>query len=162
VVFILVGVYLVIPALHLSMATGMNMSAAISSAVTSPTPLPRYETNQPVRDGDLQVIITQAHAGQNTLSAGRFYTVTVSIQNFNRDTSISIPSGDFVLTDSRGNYYYSTGIGARVSYDALPGTTGPVDLVYIIPLDAQGLQVLYTFPASSVPGAVRHEVAFIL
>jgi len=159
---ILVGVYLVIPALHLSMATGMNMSAAISSDAASPTPVPRYETNEPVRDGDLQVMITQAHTGENTFNAGRFYTVTACIQNFNRDTTISIPSGDFVLADSHGNYYYSTGIGSRVSYDALPGTTGTVDLVYIIPKDAQGLRVLYTFPVSLVPGAGRHEVAFLL
>jgi hypothetical protein len=159
---VLVGVYLVIPALHLSAATGMNMSAAISSGAAAPTPVPRYEINEPVHDGDLQVTITQAHAGQNTFNAGRFYTVTASIQNFNRDTIISIPSGDFVLTDSRGNYYFSTGIGSKVSYDAQPGTTGTVDLVYIVPQNAEGLRVLYTFPASSVPGAGRHEVAFIL
>jgi hypothetical protein len=159
---ILVGVYLVIPALHLSMTTGRNLSAAISSGVSSPTPVPGYEINEPVRNGDLQVMITQARAGQNTFNAGRFYMVTACIQNFNRDTTISIPSGDFVLADSLGNYYYSTGIGSKVSYDALPGTTGTVDLIYIIPQDAQGLRVLYTFPVSLVPGAGRHEVAFVL
>jgi hypothetical protein len=162
VLLILVGIYLVIPVLHLSVATGMNMSAAISSGAASLTPVPCYDINEPVRDGDLQVMITQARAGQNTFNAGRFYTVTASIQNFNQDTTISIPSGDFVLADSRGNYYYSTGIGSKVSYDALPGTTGLADLVYIVPQDAQGLRVLYTFPVSLVPGAGRHEVAFVL
>ena len=90
------------------------------------------------------------------------FRVTASIQNFNRDTTFNILSSDFVLTDSRGNYYYSAGIGSKVSYDAQPGTTGTADLTYIIPQDAEGLRVLYTFPSSSVSGAGRHEISFVL
>lgn len=163
VVFVILAViYLVLPALHLSVATGQNMSAAISSSKAAPTPVPRYEINQPARDGDLQVMVTQARAGEKTLNSGRFYTVSVSVQNSNRNTMYNIPANDFVLTDSSGNYYSSTGIGSKVSYDALPGTIGTADLVYIIPQNAEGLRVLYTFPTSSVPGAGRHEVAFVL
>jgi hypothetical protein len=162
VLVILAIVYLVIPALHLSVATGQNMSAAISSGIAAPTPVPNYTINQPARDGDLQVMVTQARAGEKTLNAGRFYTVTVSVKNSNGNTTYNIPASDFVLTDSGGNYYYSTGIGSKVSYDALPGTTGTADLVYILPQTAEGLRALYTFPTSSVPGAGRHEVAFVL
>jgi len=159
---VLAVIYLVIPALHLSVVTGQNMSAAISSGIAAPTPVPSYKINQPARDGDLQVMVTQARAGEKTLNSGRFYTVSVSVQNSNENTTYSIPASDFVLTDSRGNYYSSTGIGSKVSYDALPGTTGTAELVYIIPQNAEGLRVLYTFPTSSVPGAGRHEVAFVL
>ncbi|MFA5237096.1 MAG: DUF4352 domain-containing protein [Methanoregula sp.] len=159
---VLATVYLVIPTLHLSAATGKNLSAAISVGAASPTPIPRYGIRQPARNSDLQVTVTQTRAGENTFNAGRFYTVTVSIQNFNRDTGLTIPASAFVLLDSDGNYYTSSGIGSRVSYDALPGTTGTVDLVYIVPQDAEGLRILYTFPDSTVSGAGPHEVAFVL
>jgi hypothetical protein len=158
VLVVLITVYLIIPALHLSVATGATLSAAIH---TIAVPVPRYGINQPVQDGDLQVTVTQARAGADMLN-GRFYTVSVSIQNTNKDIAYSIPASDFVLADSSGNYYSSTGIGFRVSYDALPGTTGTADLVYIVPKNADGLRVLYTFPASSVLDLGRHEVAFVL
>lgn len=158
VLVILITVYVIIPALHLSVATGATLSAAIH---TIAVPVPRYGINQPVQGDDLQVTVTQARAGADMLN-GRLYTVSVSIQNQNKDMTYSIPASDFVLTDSSGNYYYSTGIGSRVSYDAQPGTTGTADLVYIVPQDADGLRVLYTFPSSSVLGLGRHEVAFVL
>lgn len=161
IIVVIAVIYLVIPALHLSAATGRNLSTAISSASSSP--LPRYGIGEPAQYGDLQVTVTQDKFGSETVNNGRFLTVTVNIRNFNSDTAATIGAGDFVLADAAGNYYSSTGIGSRVSYDATPGSSGFADLVYLVPKDATGFQVLYTFPDKS-PGTVtgRHEVAFVL
>jgi len=153
--------YLAIPALHFSAASGRNMSKAISSEIASPSPVPEYPVNQPVRYGNLQVTVTQVRQGDDTFNSGRFCIVTISVQNMARDTAYSLPAGDFVLADAKGNYYYSTGIGSKVSYDAGPKTSGTADLVYIVPRDAEDLRLYYTFPASSEPEAGRQEVSFV-
>lgn len=158
---ILAIVYVVVPALHLSVATGKNMSEAIKTGASA-TPVPVFAVNDPARFGDIQVTVTQVRMGDNTINSGRFCTVTVSVQNFATGTSYSIPAGDFVLADADGTYYYSTGIGSKVAYDAGPESTGMVDLVYIVPQAARDLQLHYTFPTSSVMGAGRQEVVFSL
>jgi len=158
---ILAIVYVIVPTLHLSVATGKNMSEAIKSGASA-TPVPVYAVNEPARVGDLQVTVTQVRPGDNTINSGRFCTVTVSVQNFAAGTSYHIPAGDFVMADADGTYYYSTGIGSKVAYDAGPESTGMADLVYIVPQAARDLQLHYTFPTYSVPGAGRHEVVFSL
>lgn len=158
---ILAIVYVVVPALHLSVATGRNLSEAIKTGASA-TPVPVYAVNEPARFGDLQVTVTQVRMGDNTINSGRFCTVTVSVQNFAAGTSYRIPAGDFVLADADHTYYYSTGIGSKVAYDAGPESTGMADLVYIVPQAARDLRLHYTFPTSSAPGAGRQEVVFSL
>jgi len=158
---ILVIIYVVVPALHMSVATGRNLSEAIKTGAAD-TPVPVYAVNEPARSGDLQVTVTQVRMGDNTVNSGRFCTVIVSVQNFAANTSYRIPAGDFVLANGDDTYYYSTGIGSKVAYDAGPGSTGMADLVYIVPQAAWDLRLHYTFPTSSVPGAGRQEVIFSL
>jgi len=160
VIAVIAVVYLVIPTLHLSAATGRNLSAAISSGSTAS--VPQYDIGQPARYGDLQVAVNQVRTGDETVNNGRFLTVTVSIENFNNASSATVRAGDFVLTDDSGNYYTPTGIGSKVSYEALPGTAGITDLVYFVQKDAGTYQMLYTFPETSGTLTGTHEVAFNL
>jgi hypothetical protein len=160
---ILVSVFLVIPAVHYSMTGGQALSTAINGVTASPTPAPQYHIDQPARVGDLQVTVTDARAGANQFNAKRFYTVTLALQNFNAGDTYTLSAADFTLTDAGGNYYSSSGIQSQPSYDLLPGTVATVDLVYIVPVNADKLRVLYLFPAATAaPGEGRTEVAFAL
>ncbi|MFZ0181531.1 MAG: DUF4352 domain-containing protein [Methanoregula sp.] len=163
VMVVLVTGFLIIPALHISMASGRDLSTAINGVSATPTPVPEYQINQPARVGDLQVTVTDTRPGVNQFNDKRFYTVTLSVQNFNSNDTYTLSATDFTLADARENYYSSLGIQSKPSYDVLPGTTGVVDLVYIVPLSADKLRLLYTFPASTAaPGQSQTEVAFVL
>lgn len=158
---ILLVICLVVPALHLSAATGRNLSEAINTGAAG-KPLSLYALNEPARSGDLQVTVTQVRKGDHTLNAGRFLIVTVSIRNFAGSTGYRIPAGDFVLADKKGTYYTTTGIGSKVSYDAGAGTSGTADLIYIVSQTAEDLRLHYTFPVSAGTGVGRQEVIFTL
>ncbi|MGB9221275.1 DUF4352 domain-containing protein [Methanoregula sp.] len=163
VMVVLITGVLIIPALHISMASGRDLSTAINGVSATPTPVPEYQINQPARVGDLQVTVTDTRPGENQFNGKRFYTVTLSVQNFNSNETYTLSATDFTLTDAGENYYSSLGIQSKPSYDILPGTTGVVDLVYIVPLSADKLRLLYTFPASTAaPGESQIEVAFVL
>lgn len=156
---VVIVIFLVVPALHLSVATGRNLSTAISSGSVS---LPQYEIGQPAQYGDLQVAVTQVRTGGETVNNGRFLTVTVSIRNLNTKSPVTIGAGDFILTDKSGDYYSSTGIGSKVSYEAQPGSAGIADLIYFVPTNEEADQVLFMFPDTSGTVTGRHEVAFNL
>jgi|GEM_PF-1399177 len=163
VIVVLVVVFILVPAIHYTMAGGQVLSNVIGGVTASPTPLPLYPVNSPVRAGDLQVTVTEARPAVNQFNSQRFYTVTVAIQNFNVTDTYSLSAADFILVDAKGNYYYPLGIQSKTAYDAPPGTTGLADLVYLIPVDVTDLKLLYTFPvATAAPGAGRTEVAFSL
>ena len=158
---LLIG-FLIIPALHISMASGRVFSTDIDGVTASPTPV-TYQINQPVRMGDLQITVTGVRPGVNQFNAKRFYTVTLSLQNFNADDTYTLSATDFALTDAGGNYYSSSGIQSQPSYDLLPNSIAIVDLVYIVPVNARNLRILYLFPAATAtPGEGRTEVAFVL
>jgi hypothetical protein len=161
-VVIIAGVILV-PALLYSVTSGRIISTAIHSTPLSQNQFPQFEINQPARVGDIQVTITGDHLGLEQFNGDRFYTVTVSVQNFNSEQTYTLSATDFILTDSRGNYYNPLGIQSKTSYDALPGQIGTADLVYIIPQGTTNLRLLYAFPPdTAAPGEERSEVAFIL
>jgi len=162
-VVILVTVFLLVPAIHYSMAGGRILSTVISSVTATPTPLPRYLPNQPARVGNLQVKVTATRPGINQFNNQRFYTVTVGIQNFNATSIYTLSATDFILTDASGTYYSPLGIQSKTSYDALPGANRLADLVYIVPLNDTDMRLLYTFPGTTaLPGLGRTEVAFVL
>jgi len=153
----------VIPALHYSATGGTIVSTAIKSVTQSPTPSGTYAVKQPARLGDLELTVLGGHSGTNQFNGQRFYTVSVSIQNFNNNDTYTLSATDFILSDTAGNYYDPMGIQSKTSYDAMPGQTGTVDLVYIIPQGEDKFQLLYTFPETVVPaGGSRTEVAFLL
>jgi hypothetical protein len=162
-VVLVVVVVLIIPAIHYSMESGRIFSTAIDGVTASPTPVPQYPLDQPARAGDLQVTVMGSRPGVNQFNGERFYTVTISVQNFNSNETYTLSAADFSLTDAGGNYYTPLGIQSKTSYDLLPNTTGIADLVYIVPLGADKLRMLYTFPvATAAPSAERTEVAFSL
>ncbi|HVP97199.1 DUF4352 domain-containing protein [Methanoregula sp.] len=162
-IVILVTVFILVPAIHYSMAGGQILSTAISGVTATPTPIPRYPLDQPARVGDLQLTVTDARPGINQFNSQRFYTVTVSIQNFNATDIYTLSATDFILTDASGTYYSPLGIQSKTTYDALPGTNRLADLVYIVPLNVTDMRLLYTFPvATAAPGLGRTEVAFVL
>ncbi|WP_424713344.1 hypothetical protein [Methanoregula sp.] len=77
VMVVLVTGFLIIPALHISMASGRDLSTAINGVSATPTPVPEYQINQPARVGDLQVTVTDTRPGVNQFNDKRFYTVTL-------------------------------------------------------------------------------------
>ena len=143
---VIVAAVVVVPALHYSLTSGRIISTAISSTPLSQDQIPQYELNQPARAGDLQVNITGDHLGEVQFNGDRFYTVIISVQNFNSEETYTLSASDFILTDNEGNYYNPLGIQSKTSYDALPNQTGTADLVYIIPQGTNNLRLLYTFP----------------
>ena len=162
-VVMIVVVVVIVPAIHYSMTGGQAFSTALGAITATPTPLPQYQIGQPVRSGDLQVMVTDARPGNNQFNGQQFYTVTVSLQNYNAIDTYSLAATDFALADSRGTYYSPLDIQSKTSYDLPPNTAGIATVDYIIPLNVGNLRLLYTFPAAiTVPGKERTEVAFAL
>src|SRR5208283_3491562 len=79
-----------LPALHISMASGRDLSTAINGVSATPTPVPEYQINKPARVGDLQVTVTDTRPGENQFNGKRFYTVTLSVQNFNSNDTYTL------------------------------------------------------------------------
>ena len=164
VVFIVL-VLVIVPAIEYSMAGGHVLSTALGAITATPTPLPQYPLNQPVRIGDLQVTVTDARAGETQFNGNRFYTVTLTFQNYNASDTYTIAAADFALTDGKGIYYTpSGGIQSKPSYDLSPDTTGIASVVYIVPQNSDKMQLLYTFPSATAaaPDKGRTQVSFIL
>ena len=120
VMVVLVTGFLIIPALHISMASGRDLSTAINGVSATPTPVPEYQINQPARVGDLQVTVTDTRPGVNQFNDKRFYTVTLSVQNFNSNDTYTLSATDFTLADARENYYSSLGIQSKPSVRCTP------------------------------------------
>ena len=162
-VVLIVVMVVIVPAIHFSMTGGQVLSTAIGAITATPTPLPQYQIGQPVRSGDLQVTVTDAHAVNNQFNGKQFFIVTVSLQNYNANDTYTLSSADFVLADSGGTYYSPVDIQSKTSYALSPGTTGIATVDYILPLTTGHLRMLYMFPAATAaPGKDRTEVSFTL
>ena len=162
-VALIVVIVVIIPAIHFSMTGGQVISTALGAITATPTPLPQYQIGQPVRSGDLQVTVMDAHAANNPFNGKQFYIVTVSLQNYNASDTYTLSAADFVLADSEGTYYSPLDIQSKTSYDLSPGTSSTATVDYILPLNTGNLRMLYMFPvATAAPGKARTEVAFIL
>jgi hypothetical protein len=160
---ILVLVYVVVPAARISYGIGQDFILNISeqSAAASLAP-PEYRLGQPAESGGLQVMVSSAENGEYTFQSSRFFTVYAGLKNLRTAGNIRVTGGNFVLIDAEGTQYFPSGVGSQVVYDIRPGESGLVQLTYIIPRDAAGARIRFTFPAPADGTRAGSVVIFVL
>jgi hypothetical protein len=120
----------------------LSLPAFFHAAPVSTAPqITQFSTGQPARFGDVQVTVGDSREGGVTFNNQVFYTVVVTLQNFQTRDTAHFTTSDFILMDSHGREFHPAGIGDGITYDLAPGITGSVEVRYIIPKDSGGLKL---------------------
>lgn len=160
---ILVLVYVVVPAVWISFDFGQDFIRSVSEqSAAASIPSPEYRFNQPAESGGLQVMVSSAEDGEYTFQSSKFFTVYAGLKNLRAAGNIRVTGGNFVLIDAEGTQYFPYGVGSQVVYDIRPGESGLVQLTYIIPRDAAGARIRFTFPVPADGTGNPGVVLFVL
>jgi hypothetical protein len=120
----------------------LSLPAFFHAAPVSTAPhITQFSTGQPARYGDIQITVGDSRSGGITFNNQIFYTVVITLKNFQTKDSAHFTTSDFVLVDSSGTQFLPAGIGDGITYDLGPGATGSIEVRYIIPKDAGGLKL---------------------
>jgi len=138
-VLVLTGVLV----LFLPAITGLvsGAPAALHSAPVAAVPeITTFAIGEPATYGDLQMTVTGTKDGA-VFEDRKFYSVMVLLQNSGDHDTLHFTSGDFPLVDSIGEVISPIGIGDGISYDLAPGSSGTIELRYIVLIRQQGLKL---------------------
>ena len=115
--------------------------AALHAAPVAPVPeITTFAVGEPARYGDLQLTVTGTKDGA-AFEDRKFYSVMLGLQNFRDHDTLHFTAGDFPLVDSIGEVISPIGIGDGISYDLAPGSSGTIELRYIVLARQQGLKL---------------------
>ena len=119
VMVVLVTGFLIIPALHISMASGRDLSTAINGVSATPDSGPRI-SDQPAspRGGSAGNGHGYTSRGESVQRQTVLHGDPVSTE-FNSNDTYTLSAIDFTLADAGENYYSSLGIQSKPSYHAL-------------------------------------------
>lgn len=146
---------------RVSMTYGRNFSEAVAALPAMDLQNSSgYRLNQPVGNNDLQMMVSSARDGQNIYGSNKFFLVSVSLKNLRTDRIIRVSNSDFELIDSAGTKYQPYGIGSQVIIDLSPSQESTTDLTFVIPQDAMGEKIRFTFPETSTLTGHRNVVTF--
>jgi hypothetical protein len=155
-------VFVIIPFIQYSMASGQDFSASIkNNSAEELHQIHEYALNEPVDDNYLQIIVISARDGQNTYNSNKFFIVSVNLKNLNTAGNIQVSNGDFELIDSDGTRYFPYGIGSKVLYDLSPTESSFAELTFIIPQKVSGKKIQFTFPGTTRISSNRDVVIIV-
>jgi hypothetical protein len=143
-------VFVIIPFVQFSMASGQDFSAAVKNkSADELQQISQYNLNEPVSDNNLRINVISARDGQNTYNSNKFFIVSVYIKNLKTAGNIQVSNSDFELIDSDGTRYFPYGIGSKVLYDLSPTESSFAELTFIIPQKVSGKKIQFTFPSTT-------------
>lgn len=156
-IVVIAGAVIAVPAVSHGLKILSHLGESSQSPQTS-----TYSIGEPAQYSDLQLTVTAAREGSQFNDRG-FYLVTISLQNLKADGTLHFTTNDFILIDSDGHQYQAAGIGDGLSYDLNTGSTGSVDLRYIISQDSKGFRLRFdpSGPLGSAPEGMSYS-EFIL
>jgi len=162
VVFIILILFVILPAVHYSQTFGQNMSEKISEKSGVDLQIPEYPINHAVGTNEFQITLSSARDGQNTYNSNKFFLVSVDLKNNQTSGNLKISGSDFELIDSEGASHFPYSMGSKVMYDLSPSQSSSGELTFVIPQKVTVKKILFTFPATSATASNRNVVAFTL
>ena len=100
----------------------------------------QFSINESAEYGGLQMIVSGVRDG-TMFNDRKFYTVTMGLKNSQASKTLHFTASDFLLIDSQGKEISPVGIGDGITFDLAPGSSGTVDLRYIVDTNTSGLKI---------------------
>ena len=119
---------------------------AIPGSIPSINTTPRitqFAIGQPAIHNDVVFTVSGAGVRGTAFNGQENFRVTASIKNQKAGSPVHYSTNDFTLLDTHGNTYRPLSIDSDITYDQKPGTTGVVELVFIIPEKSPGLKLRF-------------------
>lgn len=148
---------------RVSISYGQNFSEAVLALpAVDLQNASEFRLNQPVGNNDIQIMVNSARDGQNIYGSNKFFLVSVSLKNIRTDRNFRVSNNDFELIDSEGIKYQPYGVGSHVTVDISPLQGSTDELTFVIPQDAVGERIRFTFPETSTLMGHRDVVVFVI
>ena len=139
----------IIPVVLMSVDAGRDFSAYIAPVYAVQPALPVYGTNVPADDGDTRVTLLSARTGDATFTGQKYFIVIASLRNLRDDSTVTVPGGNFAITDTEGNTYYPQGIGSSIAILLDPGQEETTEVQFLIPGISRPSTLRFFYPEES-------------
>jgi hypothetical protein len=154
-VFLILIIFVALPAVRYSMTIGQNFTNAVSAEQTD-APIIESALNMPIGNDNLQITVSSARDGQNTYNSNKFFLVSIHLKNTRGAGNIQVSGSNFVLVDSEGTQYFPYSMGSKVTFDLNASQSTTTELTFVIPQNAMAKKVMFTFPETSAFAGNRY------